>query len=651
MTRTLFRPALQLAVRTPSFRVVALVLLYGVVLGLCITLAYLVRFDFELPDWLIRNFLPLCAIVVAVQLLCMFPFHQFDGLLSYFSFPDFKRVLFASLLAVSILGVVRLAVGIEYAPPRGVLLMHFFLSVATLSSLRLTFRKLRRIATDGSLRTSAKTRRVGIVGAGDCGAALTKDLLAKPWLALDPVVFFDDHRDSRCSIHGIPVAGRPECIPEYKSKLELDEIVIAMPSAPAKRVRDILRLSREAGLPCRTVPSVDQLATGSISVSNVRPVEIHDLLGRDPVEIKGEAVREEIHGLTVMVTGAGGSIGSELCRQILSYGPATLLLVERSEPSLFVIEQELIGLRSAVRLLPIVGDITQRSRMREIFRRFRPQIVFHAAAHKHVPMMEAQPDEAIRNNVLGTALLADLAIEYSVERFIHISTDKAVNPTNVMGATKRLAEMYLQSLATRPSRTKFMAVRFGNVLGSSGSVVPTFRRQIEAGGPVTVTHPDVTRFFMTIPEAVSLVLQSSAFGNGGEIFVLDMGKPVRIADLAHQMIALSGLTPNRDIEIAFTGLRPGEKLYEELSHGGENVTPTAHPKITRLVAPPLHHSIVGSFFAELAVAIEDGNADTASLKLLLSKMLPEYTPFLDAVPANESAPAQVPVLSGALPLK
>ena len=653
MMRSFVRSVLQFAIRTPSFRMVALALVYSAVLSLCIALAYLLRFDFDLPDWLSRNFLPLCATVVCVHLLCMFPFRQFDGLLGYFSAPDLKRVMLASLSAVAVLGVLRLTLGIEFAPPRGVLLMHYFLSVVALSSLRLTFRRLRRIASYGTLRTTGKTRLVGIVGAGDCGAALAKELLAKPWLALAPVVFFDDHRDSRCSIHGLPVAGTPETIPEFKLKLELDEIIIAMPSAPAKRVRDILRLSREAGLSCRTVPSVDQLATGSISVSSVRPVEIHDLLGRAPVEIKGEAVREEIHGRTVMVTGAGGSIGSELCRQILAYGPATLMLVERSEPQLFVIEQELLGEKSDVQLLPIVGDITQRSRMREIFRRFRPEIIFHAAAHKHVPMMEAQPDEAIRNNVFGSALLADLAVEYAVERFIHISTDKAVNPTNVMGATKRLAEMYLQSLAARMSRTKFMAVRFGNVLGSSGSVVPTFRRQIAAGGPVTVTHPEVTRYFMTIPEAVSLVLQSSAFGKGGEIFVLDMGNPVRIVDLANQMIALSGLTPGRDIEVAFTGLRPGEKLYEELSHGGESVTPTAHPKIARLVAPPLHHSYVASFFAELAVAVEEGHSDPTTLKLLLAKMLPEYTPFLD--PASVSARpdasvAQAPVLSTALPL-
>jgi FlaA1/EpsC-like NDP-sugar epimerase len=628
MIPSIFRSVLKVVLRFQSLRIIALTVAYAAAIFASITFAYLLRFDFGTQDWLTTDFLSASVTVVCVQLLCMFAFHQFDGLLSYFSTPDLKRLMLACGVAVLIIGVLRLAFGVVLAPPRGVILMHYFLSVVALGGLRLSFRNIRRIVYKTNERKQGRVRRVAIVGAGDCGAALVKDLLSKPWLALKPVALFDDARSSTASVHGVTVAGHTDRISEFKSKLELDEIIIALPSAPPKRVREILKLGRDAGLPCRTVPSLCQLATGHVSVSNIRPVEIHDLLGRPPVEMKDEAVREEIQGRVVMVTGAGGSIGSELCRQILSFGPSKLVLVERSEPLLFAIEQELRGEFNAAPVRPVVGDITRRGRMREIFRRFRPDIVFHAAAHKHVPMMEMQPDEAIRNNVFGTALLADLAIEYAVERFIHISTDKAVNPTNVMGATKRLAEMYLQSLSTRPTRTKFMAVRFGNVLGSSGSVVPTFKRQIAAGGPVTVTHPEVTRYFMTIPEAVSLVLQSSTLGKGGDIFVLDMGNPVRIVDLAMQMIALSGLTPNKDIEIAFTGLRPGEKLYEELSHGGESVTPTGHPKIARLVASPLHHSYVGAFLSELLEAIGDGDVDAAELKAMLARMLPEYTPFL-----------------------
>jgi FlaA1/EpsC-like NDP-sugar epimerase len=628
MIRSVIRRALQVVLGVRSVRAVALALLYASLLALSIVLAFGLRFDFHIPEHIHSGLWRVCAMVVGIHLLCMFASHQFDGLLSYFSTPDLKRLIIACTSAVAVLGILRLGLGIELAPPRGVLLIYYFLSVASLCGARMTFRHVRRMTLAGTGRKRSKARRVGIIGAGDCGAALAKDLLAKPWLALQPIVFFDDFRDNSCSIHGLRLVGRPDRISEFKEKLHLDEIIIAMPSAPAKRIRDLLKLIHDAGLPCRTVPSMDQLATGRLSVTNLRPVELHDLLGRAPVEISSDSVREVIQGRTVMVTGAGGSIGSELCRQICSFGPSALVLVERSEPQLFVIEQELRQKFRSISLLPVVGDVTRPGRMMEIFRRFRPRVVFHAAAHKHVPMMELQPEEAIRNNVLGTALIADLAIAFEVERFVFVSTDKAVNPTNVMGATKRLAEMYVQSLVTRSSGTKFMAVRFGNVLGSSGSVVPTFERQIAMGGPVTVTHPEVTRFLMTIPEAVSLVLQSSTFGTGGDIFVLDMGKPVRILDLALQLITLSGLTAHEDIEIVFTGLRPGEKLYEELSHGGETVTPTAHPKIARMVSPPLHHTFTRAFLAELSGALDGDAHDADYFKRLLAEMLPEYTPSL-----------------------
>ena len=352
-------------------------------------------------------------------------------------------------------------------------------------------------------------------------------------------------------------------------------------------------------------------------------------------------MRAIIEGRTIIVTGAGGSIGSELCRQILLHGPAALIMLERSEPQLFVIEQELRTHPSlnGASLVPVIADISRPKRLQQIFHRFRPHVVFHAAAHKHVPLMELQPEEAIYNNIYATSLLADIAVEYAAERFIFISSDKAVNPTNVMGATKRLGEVYLQAVARRQSGTKFMAVRFGNVLGSSGSVVPTFARQIDAGGPITVTHPEITRYFMTIPEAVSLVLQSSVFGNSGDIFVLDMGTPVRIADLARKMIALAGLTPG-DVEIAFTGLRPGEKLYEELSQDVEVVAATPHPKIARLVSP--ERRMNGADFVDrLRVACEDSNVDPQGLKLMLARFLPEYTPaHTEPAPARMTAIAE-----------
>ena len=485
---------------------------------------------------------------------------------------------------------------------------------------------MRRFVSAREGPTTGKVRRIGIVGAGDCGAVLVKELLRSPWLGLRPVAFFDDNQRRRSGIHGLPLVGRPEHIEGLKDKLRLDEVVIAMPSASPRRNHEILQLINRAGLPCRTVPSLHQLAAGRVTITKLRPLNIHDLLGRPPVEISQESVRAMVEGRTVLVTGAGGSIGSELCRQILPHGPAALIMLERSEPHLFQIEQEFrTRPLNGTSLVPVIADISRSGRLRQILHRFRPHVVFHAAAHKHVPLMELQPEEAIYNNIYATSLLADFAAEYASERFVFISSDKAVNPTSVMGATKRLGEVYMQSVARQHSGTKFTAVRFGNVLGSSGSVVPTFSRQIANGGPITVTHPEVTRFFMTIPEAVSLVLQSSVFGNSGDIFVLDMGAPVRIADLARKMIALAGFTPD-DIEIVFTGLRPGEKLYEELSRDMEVVTATPHPKIARLVSP--ERRVNGADFVDrLRSACEASSADAQDLKLLLTRFLPEYTPM------------------------
>jgi len=380
---------------------------------------------------------------------------------------------------------------------------------------------------------------------------------------------------------------------------------------------------------------LDQLALGQVKVSQLRNVEVQDLLGRERVELETFNIRNVLLGKVVMVTGAGGSIGSELCRQIVSYHPKLLVLLERSEPSLFQIEQELIGLGHGVRVIPLVGDILDRPRMKHIFSMFQPQVIFHAAAHKHVPMMESQPGEAVKNNTLGTAQLADMAMAFGVEQFILISSDKAINPTSVMGATKRLAEMYIQSLsAAHNHRTKFMAVRFGNVLGSSGSVIPLFQKQIAEGGPVKVTHPEMTRYFMTIPEASMLVLRSAALGSGGEIFVLDMGKPVKIVDLARRMIELSGLKPDEDIQIEFIGVRPGEKLFEELSHEGENFVPTAHSKILRFVSAPCELPYVQNILADFTKRLDHAGAE--ELKRMLRKVVPEYAPQSKAA-ANDYA--------------
>jgi len=541
-------------------------------------MAYLLRFDFvisksELPT-LFGNFLW----QLPIKLLLLALFGQLYGILRYFSVPDFFKINFAMGLTAAITLIFRLFVQ-AHGDPRGIILLDFFFSVSAISAIRLAIRCYCERAFSDEQRI--KPLRVGIVGAGDVGAQLAREMQGRNAMGMEPVIFLDDDKTKwRLNIHGVPVAGPPESLTKLKKSYDLDKVVIAMPSASAQRVQQLIKLFSSISLPYETVPSLQQLATGEVSVSRVRPVQIEDLLGRAAVSLTQEETKTLIAGKIVAVTGAGGSIGSELCRQILRYHPQELVLIEQSEPSLFLIEQELISLGFGGVIRPKVADICDIERMRHIFGRYQPSVLFHAAAHKHVPLMEYQPGEAIKNNTFGTANLAKLALEYNLDRFVLISTDKAINPTNVMGATKRMAEIFLQSFAAEnPGRTRFMAVRFGNVLGSSGSVIPTFKKQIEAGGPVKVTHPDIQRYFMTIPEAVGLVLQAAVIGQGGEIFVLDMGKPVKIVDLARQMIELSGYVPDQDIKIEFSGLRPGEKLFEELSNTAENHVATTHPKI------------------------------------------------------------------------
>jgi FlaA1/EpsC-like NDP-sugar epimerase len=604
-----------------------LLLLYAVVLSVSWCLAYELRFDFTIPEDFVVMFLTYWGWVVLFKLGLLFSFGQFAGLLSYFSIPDLRRIFYASLVSSVCLFIAHYAWDLTIAP-RGVILIDFLISFTGLAVVRLGFRLIRERYLSPQGRSSRSARRVGIIGAGDVGANLAHDLLAKRGLGLLPVAFFDDDRGKwRSRVHDIPVVGPPEALLDQKLNLELEEVIIAMPTAPAKRIGEVVKILQRARLKFETVPSLDQLATGKVKVSQLRSVEIQDLLGRKPVELDANNIRVILKDRIVMVTGAGGSIGSELCRQIATFDPQRLLLLEQSEVQLFPIEQELneAGYRGVV--LPLVADILDAPRMHYVFKRFVPEVIFHAAAHKHVPMMESQPSEAIKNNTFGTARLAEMALEFGVERFVMISSDKAINPTNVMGVTKRLAEIFLQGLyAKHPERTKFMAVRFGNVLGSSGSVIPIFNRQIAAGGPVRVTHPDVTRYFMTIPEASGLVLQSAAQGLGGEIFVLDMGQPIKIVDLARQLIELSGLKPDEDIEIEFVGLRPGEKLFEELSYKGENITPTNHPKIMRFICQPEPLDEIRAQLEELSAHLHDSEPN--QLKLALKRIVPEYQPYL-----------------------
>ena len=504
-------------------------------------------------------------------------------------------------------------------------------SVLALTAIRLLFRQRPTDAETSATTPPAlcrRTRRGGIIGAGLVGTALAQEFATRRNLGLQAVAFFDDDRMKWGKrVHNVPVVGAPEILLDDHASLELEEVIIAMPSAPAKRVAEIVHTLQRLKIKFSTVPSFYELTTGQAKVSQLRSVEVQDLLGREQVSVWPEEIRHLLRDRVAMVTGAGGSIGSELCRQIASYSPRQLLLVEQSEVQLFQIEQELIEAGYGKLLVPLAANVQDESRLEFIFREYQPQIVFHAAAHKHVPLMESQPGEAFKNNTLGTLRLAESCLRHGTDRFVLISTDKAINPTSVMGATKRFAEICVQSLhASNPGATHFMAVRFGNVLGSSGSVVPIFTKQIAAGGPVTVTHPDVIRYFMTIPEAVGLVLQSAALGSGGEIFTLDMGRPVKILDLARQLIQLSGFIPDKDIHIKFTGLRPGEKLFEELSYHGERIVGTRHPKIMRFLCEPMPLEEVRALVLDLVQRMDRLGRD--EVKCFLRNAVPEYRPTL-----------------------
>jgi FlaA1/EpsC-like NDP-sugar epimerase len=610
-------------------RTLMLAFVYATILAAAFYLSYEVRFDFTVPESFQIERLHLIWIAVGIKLLALILVRQLGSMMTYFSIPDLLRLIWAMTASSLALLAIRLAGPVGLGLPRGMLLVDFFLSLGGLCAVRLGTRMFReRLMPGGKRAERGPQQRIAIVGAGDAGASLAREFINSPSRGFKPVVFFDDDKDKHGKlIHGVPVVGSPEQIDRLKAMPHIAKVVIAMPTAPAKRIREVVLLMNQHGFKVETLPSMEELASGRVTASRIRPVEVQDLLGREAVDLDSAAIRRLIEGKAVMVTGAGGSIGSELCRQIAQLNPKRLLMVEQSEPNLFLIEQELKETGLGAVALPLIGDIADRDRMEFIFGRYRPAIVFHAAAHKHVYMMERQPAEAFRNNVLGTRLVAQTAARHGAEAVVLISTDKAINPTSVMGATKRLAELELQTAQTTAKSTKFMAVRFGNVLGSSGSVIPIFKRQIAHGGPVTVTHPEVTRYFMTIPEAVGLVLQSSVLGQGGEIFVLDMGQPVKIVDLARQMIELSGYRPGEDIEINFTGLKPGEKLFEELQHRNEEHAPTPHPKIMRFIARPGPTEFGADELRRLEQTIY--RLESNEIKTALRRLVREYTPHLD----------------------
>jgi FlaA1/EpsC-like NDP-sugar epimerase len=515
---------------------------------------------------------------------------------------------------------------IRWQVPLSIILMDTAFAFAGLLALRVLRRFAyefgeKRLLYGGKKRSKRKATL--LVGAGRIGAALAKEMIGRADAELDVKGFIDDDRRKKGgSVGGVKVLGTTDDLARLVEELNIEQVVIAIDHAQGKEIRRILDVCRAIPVKARIVPSLNEIAHGRVSVSRIRDVQIEDLLGREPVQLDDKNLHDFLTGKVVMVTGAGGSIGSEIVRQTTNYQPRTLLLIERAEYMLFQIERELSKDYPETEFVPLLADIGDEARMREIFERFRPEVIFHAAAHKHVPLMEANTIEAIKNNVFATNLIGKLAGEYNVKNFVLISTDKAVNPTSVMGASKRIAEIVLQNL-NRKYQTGYIAVRFGNVLGSAGSVVPIFAEQIRKGEPITVTDPAMTRYFMTIPEASQLVMQAGALGAGGEIFILDMGKPVKILDLAEDMIRLSGLKPYEDIDIAFTGVRGGEKLFEELEITGENLLKTRHPKIYIGKISTYDNEEVEQIVAAFRRAVDD--SDDAQIRRLFNRFLPEAT--------------------------
>ncbi len=596
-------------------------------------LAFLLRFDFKLPKGyadVISVWLP---VLLAARLTSFHHFGLFRGLWRYTGARDAVGITKGT--TVSSLAVLAFLVVAFGGFPRSIVAIEWLTALMFVGGTRFAIRAFRPHNLPAVDRELPR-QRVLIVGAGDAAEMLVREIQARHESRYRPVGFLDDDlRKQGAHIHGVRVIGGVEDLPLVVTTREIDEVVIAIPSATGQQMRRIVDLCKSTGVRFKTIPGIDHLIDGRVTVSQLRNVAIEDLLGREPVELDMQAISAEMEGHVVMVSGAGGSIGSELCRQVCRFEPSALVLVERTENNLFHIHRELLAKHPDVRLLPCVADVGDEPRMIELFAAHRPTAVFHAAAHKHVPMMEWNPGEAVKNNVFGTKTLADLADRYGVQRFVMISTDKAVNPTSVMGVSKRVAEIYVQALSQR-SRTRFVTVRFGNVLGSAGSVIPIFQEQIANGGPVTVTHPHMKRYFMTIPEASQLVLQAGTMGEGGEIFILDMGEPVRIADLARDLITLSGLKPEVDVEIRYTGVRPGEKLFEELSVDSENTDRTKHPKIFVGRFRPHAWDVVERQLAELG-ALADGRTEKVRAKF--AEIVPEFRPHPHSTPSPAVAAA------------
>ena len=589
-----------------------------------------------------RQTIPVLVIAKALGFLAS---GQFSGWWRYVSIRDVLPIAAGSALGSVLFAAAVWGLWGPSHVPRSIYLLDWVNTMVLVLGARYLIRMGREAL---GRRGQVTERRVLIVGAGAAGQMIAREIAENASLGMEQVGFVDDDREKiGTRIHGVKVLGGHGQIAALCAKYDVNEIIIAIPSASASVVRHIVEHCREVSATFRILPGIGDLIDGKVSVHALRNVDLEDLLGRDPVALDAELLHRHITGRTVMVTGAAGSIGSELCRQIARLSPGRLILFEIAESPLFYFEMEMREKFPNVDLLPVIGDVRDRGRVEEIVRAHRPAIVFHAAAYKHVPMMESHPVEAVKTNVLGTRIVAEAAAKFGVERFVLVSTDKAVRPTNVMGATKRLAELVIHNMASRQGKTVFVAVRFGNVLGSVGSVIPIFRRQLVTTGKLTVTHKDASRYFMLIPEAAGLILQAGAMGEGGEVFVLDMGEPVRIVELAKNLIRLSGKELGVDAEIVFTGLRPGEKLHEELVVEGEDVSGTTHPKVMKLIGNGKMPSSWSKQLEELIVcAITGGHcAVVEKLDALVKGYRPNYEFHGVVVPPAAAANAAIVSIS------
>jgi FlaA1/EpsC-like NDP-sugar epimerase len=603
--------------------------------------AFLIRFEFSIPSYFMTSFLLMLPYVLITKIASFYFFDLYRGMWRYTSISDLLNILKAatasSLLIVAFIVFKSRFIGYS----RSVFLIDWFLTILFIAGLRLIVRlffesyssdesgQRTRPSLVGMLSRKRKNaKRLLIIGAGDCGEKIFREIHNNASLPYQIVGFLDDNRNKvGRKIHGVSVLGRVGEIGAAIKKVKADEALIAIPSASGQQMRKIVECCKDSGIPFKTVPGYGELIDGRVSVKAIRDVAYHDLLGREDVRLDEKGIGAYIEGNCVMISGAGGSIGSELCRQVCRFNPKEVVLYERAESPLYEIELELKRNFKDIRIVPVLGDIQNAEHLSKLFDAHAPRTVFHAAAYKHVPMLELQPWKAVENNILGTANLLNTVKKFEIDRFVFVSTDKAVRPTNVMGASKRVAEMLIQCQNHDPdSKTKFAIVRFGNVVGSVGSVVPLFRRQIETGGPVTVTHPEVTRYFMTVPEACQLILQAGALcSEQVEVFVLEMGQPIKISDMARDLIRLSGFEPDVDVKIEFIGLRPGEKLYEELITEGEGIVPTSHKKIMTLRGEVCSLTQINGKIDKLTrMAVEQ---DAEKIKTTLKEIVADYQPY------------------------